>query len=66
MVHDSGKKNGKWPEFDGALARKSTGLEKRQLRVKVRGIYRANVPFGSQTIRQLEVTEVLDIAYHTD
>jgi len=62
MSHDSGKTGGKWPEFDQALARKSTGLETRQLWVKVKGVYRANVAHGKTTIRQLEVLEVLDVS----
>jgi hypothetical protein len=61
MIHDAGHTSDKWADFDRALARKSTGLDKRPLLVKVRGIYRASVPFGSKKIRQLEVTEVLQI-----
>lgn len=61
MVHAAGNKKGKWPDFDSALARKSSGLDKSPLRVKVTGLYHAHVPFRSQTIRQLEVSEVLDI-----
>lgn len=65
MSHESGKQNGKWPEFDDALVRKATGLDNRPLKVTVRGIYHSHVPHGTTTIRQLEVLDVLDVSFCT-
>jgi hypothetical protein len=63
ISHESGKQNGKWPDFDEAIVRKATGLDDRPLRVTVRGIYHSHVSYGTTTIRQLEVLDVLDVSF---
>jgi hypothetical protein len=66
LSHEAGKTGGKWPEFDQALARKSTGLDTRPLWVKVKGVYRSKYHTAKRLIRQLEVLEVLDVSIRND
>ncbi len=40
----------KWQELGSAVAAKSTGLDKRTLRVRVRGIYHSNLEDGSRHV----------------
>jgi hypothetical protein len=63
MVHSYGRPGDKWKAFDDAVAAKSSGLDKRILYVKVRGVYHNALPDGPRNIRQLEVTEVLDVRF---
>jgi hypothetical protein len=53
----------KWRELGDAVAAKSSGLDNRILRVKVRGIYHSNLKAGARHIRQLEMTEVLEVQF---
>jgi hypothetical protein len=51
----------KWQELRAAVTAKSTGIDKRILRVGVRGVYHGNLKTGSRHIRQLEMTEVQEV-----
>lgn len=53
----------KWKALDDALAAKSSGLDRRVLHVEVRGIYHSDLKAYRRNIRQLEVTEVLDVRF---
>jgi hypothetical protein len=63
MAHSYGRPGGKWEAFDDAVATKTSGLDKRILYVKVRGVYHNALQDGPRNIRQLEVTEVLDVRF---
>ena len=65
VSHDAGRSDGNWPAFDSALAMKAGGLETAPLRVKVRGVFRDRVRHGKTTIHQLELTEILDVAFQS-
>lgn len=66
MVNETGRTSGLWPEFDNKLARKATGLDKKPLLVKVRGVYHARVRLGPRTVRQLKVLDVLGVDVRAD
>ena len=53
----------KWKELAAAVAAKSSGLDKRTLRVRVRGIYHSHLEDGRRHIRQLEMTDVQDVRF---
>jgi hypothetical protein len=61
LSHEYGRSGDKWPVFDDALVRKSSGLETAPLRVKVRGIYHPRLKDGEKSIRQLEVIQILAV-----
>jgi len=63
LSYSVGQSGEKWNALDIALAAKSSGLDKRTLRVKVRGIYHSKVQFYKRSIRQLEVIEVIDVKF---
>lgn len=63
ISHQAGRTGGKWPAFDNALVKASTGLETAPLHVRVRGVYHDRVPDGKRTIRQIELNEILEVEF---
>ena len=63
ISHEAGQTGGKWHQLDEAIVTKASGLESREVKVRIRGIFHSKVPYGKTTIRQIEVTEVLDISF---
>ena len=66
MIHKWGQEGAVWKALDSALTRKSTGLDKRTLRVRVSGVFHSAVSDGDRRIRQLEVTDVLEVKFDDD
>jgi hypothetical protein len=65
LVHEYNHPGEKWNALDDAVARKGSGLDRRVLRVKVRGIYHNALPDGPRSIRQLKVTDVLEVNFES-
>ena len=65
VSHETGRSDGNWPAFDSALVKKASGLETAPLRVRVRGVFRNRVRHGKTTIYQLELTEILEVAFQS-
>jgi hypothetical protein len=63
LSYSVGHSGAKWKALDDAIAAKSSVLDKRVLRIKVRGVYHDAVQIYKRSIRQLEVTEVLDVEF---
>jgi hypothetical protein len=63
LSHEYGRPGERWRSLDAAIAAKGSGLDRRVLHVRVRGIYHSALPFRKGTIRQLEVIEVLEVAF---
>ena len=63
LSYSVGHSGTKWKALDDAIAAKSSVLDKRVLRIKVRGVYHDAVQIYKRSIRQLEVTEVLDVEF---
>ena len=63
LAFASGHPGEKWKALEDAVAAKGSGLDKRVLRVKVRGIYHHALLDGNRHIRQLEATEVLFVSF---
>jgi hypothetical protein len=63
LSYAAGRSGGKWKTLDDALAAKSSGLDKRVLHVEIRGVYHSALQAYKRSIRQLEVTEVLDVRF---
>ena len=61
LSYSVGHTGAKWKALDEAIAAKSSVLDKRVLRIRVRGVYHNKVQIYKRSIRQLEVTEVLDV-----
>ena len=63
LSYSSGHSGEKWKALDDALAAKLSVLDKRVLRIQVRGVYHDAVQLYKRRIRQLEVTDVLDVSF---
>jgi hypothetical protein len=63
VTYPSGKNETKWRDFYEAVYAKSSGGETAALHVKLKGIFHSRIPHGSDTIRQIEVNEVLDVSF---
>jgi hypothetical protein len=62
LVHEWGQTGNLWKVLDDALAGQSGGLDRRVLKVKVRGIYHdAALRRDGSRVRELDITEVLDV-----
>jgi len=66
LVHKWGQDGTLWKALDDALVRKRTGLDKRTLRVKVVGVFHGSVPDGDRLVKQIEVTNVLEVKFDED
>ena len=63
VTYPSGKNETKWRDFYEAVYAKSTGAETAALHVKLKGIFHSRIPYGNDTIRQIEVREVLEVSF---
>ena len=63
LSYSVGRSGAKWKALDDAIAAKSSGLDKRVLHIKVVGIYRNALQVYKRHIRQLEVTEVIEVEF---
>ncbi len=63
LIHRWGQEGAIWKAFDGALARKRSGLDNRELRIKVIGVFHSSVADGDRLINQFEVLDVLDVRF---
>jgi hypothetical protein len=61
LIHKWGQTDGNWQEFDRAVARRTSGVEKGTLVVTVQGVYRNRVPTGSGYVRQFQAVRVLKV-----
>lgn len=66
LISEAGRKDGNWPEFNAAVARKITSLDKRRLKVTIEGVFYDRVPYGDGYIRQLKATRILNFAFEDE